>query len=204
MAHQTRISDEAVKKATGKTWQEWLIQLDKAGAKDMTHRQIVAEVAKDGAVSQWWQQMVAVEYEHRRRRRQVGQTADAGFQIGVQKTIAAGQEAMWELITSPQGRKIWLGDIPRMRWEPGEDYETKAGTRGQVRSVDAPSRIRMTWQPKGRSKPAVLQVSIYSPRNQRLSTNVRFHQEQLRSAAEREKMRKHWKKALKELEKLAK
>lgn len=203
MAHQTRISDEAVKKATGKTWKEWLLLLDKAGARDMTHRQIVAETAKQPGVSEWWTQMVAVEYEHRRRKRKVGQTADEGYQIGVQKTIPLGQEKMWELITKPDGRKIWLGDIPRMRWEAGEEFETKSGTKGQVRTIDEGNRIRMTWQPKGRKKPAVLQVTIYSPRNQRLSTNLSFHQEKLNSAAEREKMRKHWRGVLTKLEKLA-
>ncbi len=33
----TGLSDQAVKKATGKSWQEWLAILDKAGARKMTH-----------------------------------------------------------------------------------------------------------------------------------------------------------------------
>lgn len=36
-----RMSDEAVKAKTGKTWKEWFTILDKAGATKMTHQEIV-------------------------------------------------------------------------------------------------------------------------------------------------------------------
>ena len=88
--HQTvgGISADAVAKATGRDWDEWLDFLDALGARQMTHKQIVGLVAADGGLSNgWWQQMVTVGYEQARGLRKVGQTADAGYQIGVQKTI---------------------------------------------------------------------------------------------------------------------
>jgi hypothetical protein len=39
-ARTAGISSEAVRKATGRTWAEWLRLLDKAGAKKMAHGEI--------------------------------------------------------------------------------------------------------------------------------------------------------------------
>ncbi len=36
-----RMSDEAVKAKTGKTWKEWFAILDKAGARKLSHQDIV-------------------------------------------------------------------------------------------------------------------------------------------------------------------
>src|SRR5687768_242594 len=36
-----KMSDDAVKAKTGKVWKEWFAILDKAGAKNMTHQEIV-------------------------------------------------------------------------------------------------------------------------------------------------------------------
>jgi hypothetical protein len=40
-AKAQRMSDEAVKSKTGKTWKEWFAILDKAGASKMSHQEIV-------------------------------------------------------------------------------------------------------------------------------------------------------------------
>ena len=58
-----RMSDAAVKAKTGKTWSEWFVVLDKAGAKKMDHKEIVAYVSERYEVESWWWQMVAVTYE---------------------------------------------------------------------------------------------------------------------------------------------
>ena len=75
-------------KATGRDWDEWLDFLDALDAREMTHREIVGLVAGKGGLSNgWWQQMVTVGYEQATGLRIVGQTADASYQIGVQKTL---------------------------------------------------------------------------------------------------------------------
>ena len=58
------VSGQAVFRATGKPWEEWLEVLDRAEAREMDHRQIVALLAEDpGLSSGWWQQTIAVGYE---------------------------------------------------------------------------------------------------------------------------------------------
>ena len=56
------VGDDAVKKATGKTWTEWFTILDQAGAQKMNHRQIVTLLRDQHGVGSWWQQMVTVGY----------------------------------------------------------------------------------------------------------------------------------------------
>ena len=51
-----RMSDEAVKERTGKTWLEWFKILDKAGAKKWRHQDISAYLAKTHKVGPWWAQ----------------------------------------------------------------------------------------------------------------------------------------------------
>ena len=62
----TRMSDAAVQASTGKIWKEWFAILDKAGARKMDHKQIVAYLVKHHKVGPWWQQMVTVIYEQAR------------------------------------------------------------------------------------------------------------------------------------------
>lgn len=62
-----KISDEAVSARTGKTWGEWCKILDKARAKAMEHKEIVAILSKRyPKLGGWWTQMVTVGYEQAR------------------------------------------------------------------------------------------------------------------------------------------
>lgn len=63
-------------------------------------------------------------YEHERGIREVGETADAGYQIGVQRTLPVPKDQLWELLTSPDGLAIWLGEGESFPIEPGQTYNT--------------------------------------------------------------------------------
>jgi len=60
------VSNEAVRAKTGKTWPDWFAILDKAGARKMDHKQIVAYLNEHHQVGPGWQQMVTVGYEQAR------------------------------------------------------------------------------------------------------------------------------------------
>ncbi len=89
------ISDEAVKRATGRDWAEWLNVLDKAGAKTKSHREIAAMVSEKFGAPPWWSQMVTVHYERQRGLREVHQTK-AGYQGSVSKTFEMPVEKLFE------------------------------------------------------------------------------------------------------------
>ena len=118
-----------------------------------------------------------------------GKTKDAGWQIGVSRTVAAPISEVWDLVTSPQGLAIWLGagvELPAIR---GAVYATDAGLRGEVRSYRRHDRIRITWQPADWSHDSTVQVAFEDKGDR---TVLRFHQERLADAAERERQRAHW------------
>jgi uncharacterized protein YndB with AHSA1/START domain len=121
---------------------------------------------------------------------QVGRTRDAGWQIGVSKTIDRPVEDVWTFITSPAGVAIWLGEGVTVSPERGEGYETATGVRGETRSFHELDRIRLTWQPPDWSHDTTLQLVVTSAGEGR--TRLGVHQERLAGAAEREQQRRHW------------
>lgn len=194
------ISDEAVEKATGEPWAHWLEVLDAAEGTDLDHKERVAHLKESGVESPWWQQQLAVGYEQARNLREVGETADTGFQLGAQRTLNIPQSDLWALLTEGEARDIWLGETDSFDTEPGTQFETADGTSGEIRTVSAGERIRLTWQPEGRDEPTTLQLTVSCPRNDESKTTLRIHHEKLADAAERDAMREHWQSVLDQLE----
>ncbi len=107
---QTRtagISNEAVKKATGRTWGDWSKLLDKHGCKAMPHKEIAALIGKEYGVGPWWRQMVTVGYEQAKGLRKVHETP-RGFQASVSRTISAPVASLFNAWTTTAARKRWL------------------------------------------------------------------------------------------------
>lgn len=102
------IGDDAVRKATGHDWAEWLKLLDRAGARKMTHREIVDVVGGQFDAGPWWQQMVAVTYEQKRGLRELHQKTD-GFSASVSRTFAVPVSELFAAWQDARGRAKWLG-----------------------------------------------------------------------------------------------
>lgn len=188
------VSDEKVREATGREPGEWEALLDARGAADLSHKQVVALLAELGVQSGWWMQTLAVDYERRKGKRAVGQTATAGFNIGVRRTLPIPADQAWRLLTSDDGVRGWLGGAPGPRWEKGETYRLEDGSGGEVRVFKPGSHLRLTWQPEGWPRPSIIQVRVM-PSGER-KTVVSFHEEHLPGAAEREQRRRYWEAAL--------
>lgn len=186
-----RVTDSAVKEATGRDWKGWTRALDAAGAIELNHKQLVAHLARE-VESTWWQQSIAVAYEQARGKRVVGETAATGFQVGVVRTLPMSAQELWERVVTQAER--WLGVGAKLTLKPGAGYEVPKrrgapGVRGEVRVVKPGQRIRMTWQPDGWRKPATLQLTLM-PKARGASFHV--HMEKLPDAKAREAMREHW------------
>lgn len=125
---------------------------------------------------------------------EVGRTKDAGWQIGVSTTVNHPIERVWAFLTSTQGTAVWLGHGVDVLDEKGQPYETAEGTVGETRSVRPHDRIRLTWQPEGWDHDSTVQVAVTPSGPGR--TMLRFHQERLTSAHEREQQRTHWRAVL--------
>lgn len=116
----------------------------------------------------------------------VGRTKDAGWQIGVSITVGAPTAQVWDRLVSVRGVAVWLGPGVDFRGERGEPYETTNGVTGKVRSFRPGDRVRLTWQPEDWDHETIVQIAL-DDRGDR--TGVRFHQERLASAEERERQR---------------
>lgn len=100
------IGSEALRKRTGRGWDEWLVVLDRAGAAELDHRGIVAKLVEAG-VGSWWCQMIAVGYEQARGKRAAHQRCDGSFQAGISRTLAVPVAAAWKAWTAKH-RGEWL------------------------------------------------------------------------------------------------
>lgn len=197
----SRVSSASVRAETGRGWVQWVEVLDVAGAVAWDHKETVAYLEREHSeVSSWWRQSITVGYEQYRGKRVVGQTADAGFQIGVRRSIAATAMEAWELIISRP--ELWLGEGASVTFTKGATYDVPAGHRepratGEIRVVKPGDRLRMTWHPEGRSAPATLQLTLSETGSGR--TAITAHLEKLPDAGARDEMRERWTAALERL-----
>ena len=106
-AHVPKVSDEAVKAKTGKTWSGWFGVLDKAGAKQLTHGAIAGLLVDKHGVPGWWSQMVTVEYELSRGLREKHQKSD-GYSVSATKTIASSLSSLFAATADEKTRKQWF------------------------------------------------------------------------------------------------
>ena len=143
-----RMSDEAVKAKTGRTWSEWFKILDAAGAKKMTHQEIVATLNKKHRVGPWWGQMVTVTYEQARGLRDKHEKP-AGYEISVSRTVEAAAGKAFKAWTDEKIRKMWL---------PANFKIRKATTDKSLRISweDGKTSLAVAFYPKGRDKSQVV------------------------------------------------
>lgn len=125
--------------------------------------------------------------------RPVGLTRDAGFQIGVSRSVAVPLEQVWDTLVSDAGVRTWLGADVELPSTTGAPYRTATGTTGEVRSFHPHDRVRLTWRPPDWNHESTVQVTV-SRRNGR--TVLRFHQERLADPDERDRQRAHWQSVL--------
>lgn len=175
------ISSLSVKKTTGKSWKMWVNIIDRKGGGNLSHKEIAKMIYEiylknhwgpsnsSDKTAQWWAQMVTVGYEYAKGRRVLGGTINQGFEIGVQKIIHTNQQKLWKFLNSLKGKSIWLGK---------NEFE--------LRTKKENERLRLIY------KDSTLQISLFCNRNTPDKTNLRFHQEKLKSSEEREKMKRHW------------
>jgi len=170
-----RISDESVMKSTGKTWSEWFSILNKAGAKKMEHKEIAEYLSVKQSVPGWWSQMVTVQYEQELKGRKLHETT-SGFQISKSKTLPFSVSKIFNAVSSPTQRKIWLKD---------PDFKiSKAIKNKSIRGkwIDGKTNIEFQFYSKDKNR-----------------TQLVVQQNKIKSAKEAESLKKYWEKNLNNL-----
>ncbi len=119
----------------------------------------------------------------------IGKTKTQGWEIGVRRTFPVGLGKLWEMLTTQPGLGYWLGIDVTADFKKGDTYKTKEGTTGDIRSYEAGSLIRMTWQPADWDFQSTLQIRAIPAKK---GTTLSFHHEKLQDDVQRERMKAHW------------
>jgi hypothetical protein len=136
---------EAVERATGRSWDDWLSWMASINADQLSHHEIASALITelDGKVDNvgWWAQATAVAYEQHVGRRVPGQRPDGTFQTSVSRATSLGMEALigaWTAFAAT-------------------DQDVLDRITGDVRVSGTANRI--TWRAKGRDGTACTVIS---------------------------------------------
>jgi hypothetical protein len=106
------MSNEAVCAKTGRTWRQWVRELDAISAVSMPHRDIARRVHEDYGVPGWWTQTVTVGYERIRGLREIGQRRGSGtFEASKSKTYAVPVSRLYRAFADEATRERWLPQV---------------------------------------------------------------------------------------------
>jgi hypothetical protein len=173
-AKHAGVSDSAVRKATGRTWQQWFELLDRAGAEQLPHKAI-AEFLDRETDNGWWAQMVALRYEQARGLRKLHQKAD-GFAASVSKTFNVSLDELYRACADARTRARWLH-------EKGVEITTATANKS----------LRMLWS-DGKTR---VDVNFYDKGDGKSQLNIQHRK--LAGEKDVQQSKKTWKSALDEL-----
>jgi hypothetical protein len=162
------LSDEAVRRRTGRGWEEWFDLLDEWGAPERAHKEIASWVGEEHDLDGWSAQAVTVAYERARRGRAIGERRE-GFGIGASKTVAVPVERLFD---------AFVDESLRERWLPDGELRERTATRPKSARYDwgdGSTRVIVGFEAKGEAK-----------------STVAIEHERLANAREAERMKAYW------------
>jgi hypothetical protein len=167
-APELTLSDDVIRRRTGRGWEEWFDLLDDWGAVDRPHKEIARWLREEQGVPGWDAQSVTVSYERARGLRAVGERP-GGFSITAQKTVAVPVERLYDAFVDEGLRERWLPD--------GELRERTATKPKSARFDwgDGETRVIVGFESKGDSK-----------------STVALEHERLADAEEADRMKTYW------------
>lgn len=123
-------SDEALRAATGRGWDEWCDTIDAWPGKGAGHAPIAAYLHEAHGITSWWAQTVTVGYERITGRRLPYQQGDGTFTISRSRTLA-----------------LRAGDLRAMLVEPNARDDLFAGAPTELRSRATAKALRLAIGP---------------------------------------------------------
>src|SRR3990170_249463 len=102
------VSDERVRRKTGRGLQEWFGVLDSWGAKDAGHAATARFLGDQEGLEDWWAQTVTVAYELDRGLRRPGERADGTFEITVRRTVPASAVRTFAALSRAEEWDKWF------------------------------------------------------------------------------------------------
>ena len=156
------MSDDAIRRRTGRGWEEWFDLLDQWDAAERTHKEIARWLREEQGVDGWGAQSVTVSYERSRGLRAVGERPE-GFSITASKTLpcpSSGyttRSSMSCCAHAGCGTASFASAPPRSRGRPASTGVTagrgssSASTQRAMQRAPWPSSMRDSPTPRRRS-----------------------------------------------------
>lgn len=165
---EERLSDEALARSTGYTWDEWSAILDEQGAADQSRAEIAQFLNDTHGLSLWWANTVNVGYERAKAGR-ANPEQPGGYAITASKTFPVRVDRLFSAFVEPAGRERWLGDTEmrlrtsqpnrsaRFDWQDGSSrvsaYFTDKGGKsavkvqhGQLPTAEGAEAMKLSWR----------------------------------------------------------
>lgn len=189
-----RVSAASVQKGTGRNWSQWISLLNKQGAQNWTHKEIVAFLKKKYKLGPWWQQGVTTGYEIAIGRRIEGQNQKGQYSVTATKSLLVNHKKVWKWLTSTAGLSVWLRPLGALTFKPKQVFEAEGGVHGEVRTMKAGSRFRLAWYDPDYDKATFVQLLVVpKPKDKCI---VAINHDNLPNTRMRNQMREQWKQAL--------
>jgi hypothetical protein len=139
------MSDAAIQRATGKSWDEWFALLDAWQGTTHNHTEIARHVCETYGIDGWWAQGVTVGYERARGMRALHERPD-GFSGNASKTFPVPVERLFAAFVEPDERERWLEGIEL------RNRTSRPNTSARFDVLPEDGRLAVTFVAKGPDK----------------------------------------------------
>jgi hypothetical protein len=103
---QPEMNDDAIRKATGRGWDEWCTLVERFPGHKDGHPKIVEHLMATYGLDGWWAQGVTVSYERIRGMRLPNQNLDGTFTANRSKTITVDVDSLRAMLLDDTERKV--------------------------------------------------------------------------------------------------
>ena len=118
-ASEPDTSDETVRSATGREWNEWREVIDAWSGRDEGHGAIVTYLIDQHGVDGWWAQTVTVGYERITGRRRPHQAPAGTFTATKSRTMTVDGDALRQMLLDDDDREaLFPGFATELRSRP--------------------------------------------------------------------------------------
>lgn len=156
---QNEMSAAAVRKATGKSWDEWFTLLDKFGGPAKGRREMNVFLYDKHKVDAWWTATIVVEYE-RARKVVEKDGSPKGYNICVTKAIKAKPQQLFDAFTKPAELAKWFGAGTKVDLREGGSFSNPDGNRGQFKKINPGKTLRFTWEGERHAPVELVEVKL--------------------------------------------
>lgn len=109
---QPEMGDDAVRKATGRGWEEWCDVIDAWPGHGQGHQAVAAHLTGQYDIDGWWAQAVTVGWERITGRRLPHQAPDGTFTANKSRTITVDPGVLRAMLLDDGDREDLFGGLP--------------------------------------------------------------------------------------------